>query len=480
MLENQNSVDLLGKADRAPTGRFHYKVMFTASMGFFTDAYDLFAISTAIPLIVSASIFNVTNSFVSGIIGAAALIGAVIGALTFGRIADARGRKYVYGLEMAILVVFAIVSALSVNVWMLIISRLFLGIGVGGDYPISSTIMSEYSNVKNRGRLVQVVFAMQGFGLLLGAIVGLAAVHFTSADLAWRIMLGFGAIPAASVIYLRRKLPETPRYSLQTKGDTRAAAEALEGITGAKDIPASSSAGAAGSTKGLLTKYAALLIGTAGSWLLFDMAFYGTSINNSFVFAAMGYGSVKNAVLLAQHTAIGNIILAAAFEIPGYWIAWAAIDKVGRKTLQWVGFIVMGAVYLTFAIALTPLKADIPLFIGIYGISYLFGNIGPNSTTFILPTELFPTQIRTTAHGISAGAGKTGAAVFTFLLPAVESAYGLPAVFSILTGLSLLGVILTLAFIKETKGQSLERTSNQEMATAQIMAGSSNNNVPGK
>ena len=479
MVENQSGTDLLGKADRAPTGRFHYRVMFTASMGFFTDAYDLFAISTAIPLIVSASIFNVTNSFVSGMIGAAALIGAVIGALTFGRIADVMGRKYVYGLEMLILVVFAIISALSVNVWMLIISRLFLGIGVGGDYPISSTIMSEYSNVKSRGRLVQIVFAMQGFGLLLGAVVGLLAVHFTSADIAWRIMLGFGALPAASVIYLRRKLPETPRYSLQTKGDIKAAARALEGITGTSEISASSSTVGTRRPRGLLSKYAALLVGTAGSWLLFDMAFYGTSINNSFVFAAIGYGSVKNAVILAEHTAIGNIILAAAFEIPGYWIAWAAIDRIGRKLLQWVGFLVMGGVYLTFAIALSPLEAYIPLFIGIYGISFLFANIGPNSTTFILPTELFPTQIRTTAHGISAGAGKTGAAIFTFLLPVIEHAYGLPVVFSILTGLTMMAVILTLVFIKETKGQSLEKTSNQEIATAQIMTGSSRN-IPGK
>lgn len=480
MVENQNGTDLLEKSDRAPIGRFHYRVMFTASMGFFTDAYDLFAISTALPLIVSASIFNVSNSFVSGMIGAAALIGAVIGALTFGRIADLRGRKYVYGIEMAILVVFAIISALSINVWMLIISRLLLGIGIGGDYPISSTIMSEYSNVKNRGRLVQVVFAMQGFGLLLGAVVGLIAIHLVSADYAWRIMLGFGAIPAASVIYLRRKLAETPRYSLQTKGDEKAAAEAISEITGTKDNTPSVAVRSSGSSRGLLSKYATLLLGTAGSWLLFDMAFYGTSINNSFVFAAMGLGSAKNAILLAQNTAIANIILAAAFEIPGYWIAFAAIDRVGRKTLQWLGFSVMGLVYLIFAIEVTPLKGYIPLFIGIYGISYLFGNIGPNSTTFILPTELFPTQIRTTAHGISAGAGKAGAAIFTFLLPAIEAAYGLSAVFSILTGLSLAAVFLTLALIKETKGRSLEQTSNQEMASAHINTSTNARNVPEK
>ncbi|MCW6171193.1 MAG: MFS transporter [Thermoplasmatales archaeon] len=468
MVENQNNIDLLGKADKAPTNKFHFKVIFTSSMGFFTDAYDLFAISTALPLIVSASIFNVTNSLVTGMIGAAALIGAVIGALTFGRIGDIRGRRYVYGLEMLILVVFAIISALSVNVWMLIISRLFLGIGIGGDYPISSTIMSEYANVKSRGKMVQTVFAMQGFGLLLGAVVGLIAIHVMPANYAWRLMLGFGAIPAASVIYLRRKLKETPRYSLQTKGDTKAAAAAVSDVTGSNIVVDQQSYGSVKSSRGLLAKYAVLLVGTAGSWLLFDMAFYGTSINNSIVFAAMGYGSVKNAVLLASNTAIGNIILAAAFEIPGYWIAFAFIDKVGRKLLQWIGFLVMGGLYLTFAIAFTPLKADIPLFIGLYGVSFLFANIGPNSTTFILPTELFPTQIRTTAHGISAGAGKTGAAIFTFALPAIEAAYGLPMVFSLLTGLSLIAVMLTLLFIKETKGRSLELTSNQERASAQL------------
>ncbi|AAT42678.1 MFS transporter [Picrophilus oshimae] len=462
MVEDQN---ILNQADRAPTGRFHLKAIFVASMGFFTDAYDLFAISTALPLIVSASVFDVTNHFVQGLVGAAVLIGAVIGALTFGRIGDIRGRKYVYGVEMAILVTFAVISAFSVNIWMLIITRLLLGIGIGGDYPISSTIMSEYSNVKSRGKMVQTVFAMQGFGLLLGAVIGLIAIHTMPVNYAWRFMLGFGAIPAASVIYLRRKIKETPRYSLQTKGDVKAAAAAVEDITGSK-IDVKDSNINVSKKSGILTKYIALLIGTAGSWFLFDMAFYGTSINNSIIFNAIGYGSVTNAVLSASNTAIGNIIIAAAFEIPGYWIAFGLIDRVGRKFLQWMGFSVMGIIYLIFALAFAPLKADIPLFIGLYGLSFLFANIGPNSTTFILPTELFPTQVRTTAHGISAGAGKTGAAIFTFALPSIEAALGLKGVFALLTGFSFIAVIITLLFIRETKQKSLEQTSRQDSVMA--------------
>ncbi|WP_162509542.1 MFS transporter [Thermogymnomonas acidicola] len=335
------------------------------------------------------------------------------------------GRKYVYGFEMAILVAFAVLSALSNSVLMLIATRLILGIGVGGDYPISSTIMSEYSNIRSRGgKMVQAVFAMQGFGLLLGAAIGILSIHVLPAAESWRLMLGFGAIPAASVIYLRRKIRETPRYSLHTRGgDVAEAKKAIEDIVGST-VGTGGSGTAPGKVRmSALSKYAALLVGTAGSWFLFDMAFYGTSINNSIIFSAMGYGSAANPVISALHTAVGNMIIAAAFEIPGYWIAFGLIDRAGRKLLQWTGFGIMGAIYLTFAIAYAPLKADLPLFLGMYGMSFLFGNIGPNSTTFILPTELFPTQLRTTAHGISAGSGKAGAAIFTFALPSLEAAW---------------------------------------------------------
>jgi PHS family inorganic phosphate transporter-like MFS transporter len=481
MTDNLGNDKILGRLDKAPTNRFHLKAIFVAGMGFFTDAYDLFAVSTALPLILA--IFSITGSttifglhslwifsaktFITGMIGAAALFGAFVGALIFGRIGDIRGRKFVYGIEMAILVIFAIVSALSVNVWMLIVSRFILGIGVGGDYPISSTIMSEYSNIKSRGKMVQAVFAMQGFGLLLGAVIGLVAVHLVSGDIAWRIMLGFGAIPAASVIYLRRKIKETPRYSLYTKGDATMAAAAVNDATG-KSLKVDETEAISAQVKGsvsrasLLKKYSPLLVGTAGSWLLFDMAFYGTSVNNSIVQGIMGFGRGAGAVAAASNTALFNIVLALLFEIPGYWIAFGLIDKVGRKRLQWIGFTVMAVIYFLFAYTIVGLKKDIVLFIGLYGLSYLFANIGPNSTTFLLPTELFPTQIRTTAHGISASAGKLGAGLFTFFFASITATFGLNGTFGLLGGLSLIAIILTFAFIKETKGQSLEQTSGQD------------------
>ncbi|MCL4451447.1 MAG: MFS transporter [Candidatus Thermoplasmatota archaeon] len=471
---------LLKELDETKVNRFHGKAIFVAGMGFFSDAYDLFVISTALPIITSAAVFGsqITSTFVSGMIGAAALFGAFLGAMVFGRIADKKGRKFTYGVEMSILVVFAIISAFSVNVTMLIISRFILGIGIGGDYPISATIMSEYSNVKSRGKLVLSVFAMQGFGLLAGAVVGLVATAYLPLTESWRFMLAFGAIPAASVIYLRRKILETPRYSIE-KGNTGLAKEAVEQATShgrTQVVPSTPKAPNVSSrlNRALANKYWLFLIGTAGSWFIFDMAFYGTSVNSGAVLGLIGFGTVKgNVALSVFHIAEGNTILALAFEVPGYWIAVGLIDKAGRKLLQWAGFSGMAIIYFIFALRFTTIESDLALFVAMYGISFLVGNIGPNSTTFLLPTELFPTNIRTTSHGISAGAGKLGAGIFSFLVLTIISDYGFPVLFDLLAFLAFAGVLLTILAIKETKNMSLEQTSSLDPVMSSPMSGGS-------
>lgn len=479
----ENREKILEDLDNARTGKFHFKTIFITGMGFFSDAYDLFVISAALPIIVAVfgltgssnifgtatvNIFGIGMSSVSvetGLIGSMALFGAFVGALVFGRIADKRGRRYIYGLEMSILVVFAIVSALSINVTMLIISRFILGVGIGGDYPISSTMMSEYSNVKNRGKMVSSVFAMQGFGLLLGALIGVLSIFFLPTDIAWRFMLGFGAVPAASVIYLRRKMKESPRFALQTKGDSEEAMAAAAYITGKRygntDTAAKVSQNyKGGESRGLLRKYWVTILGTSISWLLLDMAFYGTSINNGFVLQHIGYGTASTLHQTVFNLAVGNALIASLFEVPGYWIAVATIDRVGRKRLQWIGFTVMALMYLILALKYTTLINSVMLFVAFYGIAFLFGNLGPNTTTFILPTELFPTRIRTTGHGIAASTGKLGAGIFTFLVPVLLVTINVSGVLYILFGIAMAGAMVTMITIRETKGKSLEESSS--------------------
>jgi len=143
----------------------------------------------------------------------AALLGAVVGAFVFGRIADVLGRKSVYALVAAIMIVGALASAFSPSFVCLVMARFVLGLGIGGDYPVSAVLMSEYSNRRDRGRLVGMVFSMQALGLIVGPLVGLALLSSgVSQALSWRLLLGLGAIPAATVIYLRAKMPESPRF----------------------------------------------------------------------------------------------------------------------------------------------------------------------------------------------------------------------------------------------------------------------------
>ena len=103
---------------------------------------------------------------------------------------------------------------------MLIVFRFVLGFGVGGDYPVSAVLMSEYANRRDRGKLVGMVFSTQALGLIVGPAdrPGACSAAGWAATLAWRIMLGLGAVPAAAVVYLRRKMPESPRYQAQVQG----------------------------------------------------------------------------------------------------------------------------------------------------------------------------------------------------------------------------------------------------------------------
>lgn len=197
--------------DNAGISREHWKIMFISGMGFFTDAYDLFIIGVVMSLL--KPIWHV-GKVEEGLVESTALLAAAMGALLFGRVADMLGRKRIYGFEVLVLAVGAFASAFSPNIWWLIGLRFILGIGIGGDYPVSATIMSEYAGKAHRGMLVTLVFAMQAAGLIVGPLLAAALLSTNiSHDVIWRILLAFGAIPALAVFGARRHLKESPAFS---------------------------------------------------------------------------------------------------------------------------------------------------------------------------------------------------------------------------------------------------------------------------
>src|SRR5579863_3213184 len=216
--------DTLRQLDEQHTTRTHWKIMFISGMGFFTDAYDLFVIGVVMSLVKGE--WQV-SPWAEGLVTSTALLASAIGAVLFGRIADMLGRKRIYGYEVLVLAAGAIASAFSPNIWWLIGFRIILGIGIGGDYPVSSTLMSEFAGKSSRGMMVSLVFAMQAAGLVVGPLLAAAFLASgLSKDLVWRLLLAFGAIPALAVFQMRRHMAESPRYLLATghHADAHAAA----------------------------------------------------------------------------------------------------------------------------------------------------------------------------------------------------------------------------------------------------------------
>lgn len=232
------ALKVLSALDTAKTQLYHFKAIIIAGMGLFTDAYDLFCIAPI--MILTGRVYYekepeskkyVIPPIVVSTIVAIALLGTAIGQLVFGRLGDKIGRRRVYGLALMIMVLSSIACGFSIGTTRtcvlvsLGLFRFILGLGIGGDYPLSATIMSEFANKRTRGAFIAAVFSMQGFGILAASTVTMVVCAIfdrasnlsandptpKEADLAWRLILMIGAIPAGLTFYWRMMMPETAR-----------------------------------------------------------------------------------------------------------------------------------------------------------------------------------------------------------------------------------------------------------------------------
>lgn len=460
--------------DDAPTSRFHRRAVVISGMGFFTDAYDLFVIATVATLVKTQWHLDSTQtSWVSG----SAILAAFFGALIFGRVADILGRKAVYTLVAAIMIVGAVASALSPNFIFLVVARFLLGLGIGGDYPVSAVLMSEYANRKDRGRLVGLVFSMQAAGLIVGPLTALILLSSgLSHDLTWRILLALGAVPAAAVVYLRARMPESPRFQARVQGRSDKAAAQLHAFAeGALDA---SSAAEDDTRRLAFTEFLRdrrmlkLILGTAGTWFLFDYAYYGNTLSLPTILKDV---SPHASVEMKLWFSLGLFVV---FALPGYLLAVARMDRMGHRRLQWIGFAVMAACFFALGSSST-LTGSVGAFLAIFGVSYLFTEFGPNTTTFVLPSEVFPVSMRTTGHGIAAGIGKLGAFIGVFVVPQLQTAIGLRGMLVVAGAAAVVGLLLTL-ILPEPARRSLEEVSGEDVGRIVQLPGSTGTGVPGR
>ncbi|RYP35626.1 hypothetical protein DL767_003738 [Monosporascus sp. MG133] len=505
----------LAEIDKAPFGWYHVRACVVAGVGFFTDSYDIFAVSLLNVMlgIVYFPGVGVLPHSSDNAIKLATSAGTVVGQLVFGYLADHVGRKRMYGLELIIIIFATLGQALSSGspsvdvIGLIIFWRVLMGVGIGGDYPLSSIITSEFATTKWRGAMMGAVFAMQGIGQLVCALVmlfitlgfkeqleastrpancdGYCAV---AVDKMWRTLIGFGAVPAAIALYYRLTIPETPRYTFDVARDISKAADDVEAYMSGKhegqpdDIERIQARQAAqqqlqvpkASWGDFIRHYSVpknglLLLGTAGSWFCLDVAFYGLSLNNASILETIGY-STKGATTTYEflyNTAVGNLIIVLAGAVPGYWVSVATLDILGRKTIQLGGFMILTILFIVMGFAYYHINSNGLL--AIYVLAQFFFNFGPNMTTFVVPGEVFPTRYRSTSHGISAASGKIGSIIGQGAISTLRNRGATPDnpnpwmdhVLEIYALFMLLGCFTTL-LIPETKRRTLEELSGED------------------
>ncbi|MBV8639182.1 MAG: MFS transporter [Candidatus Eremiobacteraeota bacterium] len=424
--------------------RDQWLIVLISGMGFFTDAYDLFVIGVALKLI--SAEWHIGTTW-TAIAGATALLSAALGSLIFGRIADVLGRRFIYGVEVLVLAAGAVASALSPSIVWLVIFRFVLGLGIGGDYPVSATIASEYAGKFNRGMLVSLVFTMQALGLIIGPLlaVALLSAHI-SGDLTWRLLLGLGALPPLAVFYMRRRLNETPRFQLIQRAEQKKQEGEKVNVW----------------SFSTLRKYLAdrtiakWLAGVSIAWLVMDVAYYGNTISSPLIIKSI----VPHASTL-QSTWYTLIVFVVA-ALPGYVLATWGMDRFGRKHIQLLGFAMMALSFIALALIPGGAKNTWP-FLVLFCINYFFTEFGPNTTTFIYPAEIFPARIRTTCHGIAACAAKIGAAIGAFAFPLLLAKFDLPGPMITAAVMAIAGLFVTWTMLPEPNGQTLEAASKDDL-----------------
>jgi PHS family inorganic phosphate transporter-like MFS transporter len=498
----------LAEVDQAKFSWFHAKVCVVAGIGFYTDAYDIFAIniaSTMLGYLYGAAKGPALNSSQSLGVKVATPVGTFCGQLLFGWLADVVGRKRMYGIELMIIIVATFGQAVSGTgdavsiIGVLVVWRFIMGVGVGGDYPLSAVISSEFAATKIRGRMMTAVFAAQGWGNFTAALVALiitsaykntilsspSITQLHGVDAAWRLLIGLGCVPATVALYFRLTIPETPRFTMDIERNVDQASTDIENVISGQEkeldedahiqriqVPKASWADFRhhfGQWKNFK-----LLFGAAYSWFALDIAFYGLGLNSGIILQTIGFGGpfssnpIEAVYQNLRAIAIGNLILSAAGLIPGYYVSFFLIDVWGRKPIQLMGFTVLTILFIIMGFgfdALTSNTNNAKAFVFLYCLADFFQNFGPNVTTFVIPGEIFPTRYRSTANGISAASGKLGAIIsqvgFSQLLNIGGTNKFLNHLLEILAFFMLTGIFSTL-LLPETKGLTLEELSNED------------------
>jgi predicted MFS family arabinose efflux permease len=371
--------------------------------------------------------------------------------------------------DMIIICAGAAISALAGGPATLIIGQLLVGVGVGIDFPVSGTYVSEVLPKRCRARMMVATIACQSLGMLLAAAVTLLLLKNVDSTQNWRVFLASEGVIAFLFLLLRLSEPESPHW-LVARGrfaeaarafiriipEEREAALELARNNGSQFLPNSAvTRKSAGIAVLFSPAYRARTVLVAVPWFFMDIATYAVGLFTPVILGAIYAGSPGAGVLTRSLAATKGAAAIDLFLLFGFLLGIWAVPRFGRIRMQTIGFASMafGMIVLMIAVGLRNSPLHVPLVFTGFILFNLLMNAGPNSTTFTLPPLLFPTPLRATASGFAASVAKIGATVGVFVLPILKSEVGVPAVLGTMAIVSALGFVVTLLFGREDTEQ---------------------------
>ena len=398
-----------------PQGGGARLVIFVAFLGLFLSGYNNFMLPLALIKLTPA--FKL-SAWQNGELLAATFLGMLLGGAIFGRLADVLGRKRAMIVNMLIIAACAIATGFVTGPEQLLTLRLIIGIGIGGGYPIGSSYVADIAQNHHRGSRMTLAFSGWGFGALAAGLIGWAMLTMLPANQGWRWMLASGAIPAiaALAIIAVLKMPESHAWKH---------ASTLAPL----------------STRALFSPaHRRLTIAALLPWFLMDLPVYGIGLLTPTLLTELGIGKAN--MVVAATCGL------AALTLAGFLTAFQLIDTLGRRRLQMTGFFGMAVLFTILALGVGHFNKWAIL--GLFAIIQIFINAGPNTTTWIVPAELFPTRLRATGQGSATAFSRIGAASGAFFLPVLNAHSGPAAAFLLVAAASALALWLTYVYLPET------------------------------
>lgn len=391
------------------------KLLGVAGVGWLFDAMDVGILSFVITAL--AVDWDLTKSQM-GWIGSINSIGMAVGALAFGIFADKVGRKQVFMWTLVLFSVASGISAFTTTLIAFMVLRFLVGMGLGGELPVASTLVSESVAAKERGRVVVLLESFWAAGWLIAALIS----YFVIPTWGWRAALLLTAIPAVYAIYLRWHLPDSPQFTAKVEAKKRSI------FLNIRDVWSK--------------KYARSTLMLWVLWFTVVFSYYGMFLWLPSVMVGKGFDMI---------TSFKYVLIMTLAQLPGYFTAAWFIEKFGRK------FVLVSYLIGTAVSAFIFGNAETMAVLLISGMLLSFFNLGAWGALYAYTPEQYPAIIRGTGAGMAAAVGRIGGIFGPLLVGSLLTAgYDIGFIFAIFCGAIIIGVIGVIFLGTETKQVELD------------------------